>query len=319
MCGSSPPPPPLVVPLVLWPWSRGPLCPIVWSRGPLLPCSRCFLGGRWSSFAISGRRVWANAPLFRSETMRGTLAQLEAQGFKVSALPNAVYCVPFQSAQASDGAAQYLTHLLGTPVFSHLPLKRPTDAPFEHKAGIRRKPQGLRLLAVRVGSMAQESPLEGDGVVGTSSPPRVTLLPPPVFSPTAGHRLAPRPTEVTLLPAKRGEPPLAEDAGRSAMNVEAAPSAQIRTGANPGTEAGEGNFNDSRQQGVPSQAMRTNLLLAKRSEPARAAVNENKPSSKHCTGVTQGTTPASGSQSTAPLKGRKPRRRGAKIGECATT
>ena len=63
------------------------------------------------------RDLWrvsqSNAPFFRSDTMCGTIPQLQARGIRLEPLPHAVYCVPFQSAKEGDGAAQYLAHLFG--------------------------------------------------------------------------------------------------------------------------------------------------------------------------------------------------------------
>ena len=105
------------------------------------------------------------APLFSSQKYWGTVSELQAQGLTLEPLPNAVYCVPYQAALESDGAAKCLTHLLGDAKLLAPPKRGPTpqvDAPFEHKAGIEQAPQGLRLVPVRAGIALQEKAIDSD-------------------------------------------------------------------------------------------------------------------------------------------------------------
>ena len=86
-----------------------------------------------------------HAPYFCSKSYWGTMPDLLAQGFTLDPLPSAVYCVPYQAATESEGAAK-LTHLLGDAKLLAPPRRGPAprvDAPFEHKAGIA---QGLHLV-----------------------------------------------------------------------------------------------------------------------------------------------------------------------------
>ena len=105
------------------------------------------------------------APLFSSQKYWGTVSELQAQGLTLEPLPNAVCCVPYQAALESDGAAKYLTYLLGDAKLLAPPKRGPApqvDAPFEHKAGIEQAPQGLRLIPVRAGNALQETAIDSD-------------------------------------------------------------------------------------------------------------------------------------------------------------
>ena len=116
-------------------------------------------------YRVLSLKAGAVPPSYTSNSYSGTLTSLRARGFVLEPLPNAVYCVPFQSARECDGVAKYLTHLLGDAKILTPPRKGPAprvDPSFEHKAGIQQAPQGLRLLPVRAGQLTSESAIEVD-------------------------------------------------------------------------------------------------------------------------------------------------------------
>ncbi|CAE7242403.1 unnamed protein product, partial [Symbiodinium natans] len=51
-------------------------------------------------------------PFYRSAELRGKPQSMQ-QGVMLDPLPHVEYCLPCQAAQATDRAAEYLTHLLG--------------------------------------------------------------------------------------------------------------------------------------------------------------------------------------------------------------
>ena len=58
---------------------------------------------------------WGRPPFYTSNSYSGTVASLRARGFVLEPLPNAVYCVPFQSARECDGVAKFLPTCWGIP------------------------------------------------------------------------------------------------------------------------------------------------------------------------------------------------------------
>ena len=102
-------------------------------------------------------------PYFCSKYYWGTVPDLQAQGLTLDPLPSAVYCVPYQAAKESDGAAKYLTHLLGDAKLLAPPKRGPAprvDGFFQHKAGIDQALQGL--VPARASEATLETAIDAD-------------------------------------------------------------------------------------------------------------------------------------------------------------